>query len=162
MNSDCVTASTIVTLDPNLAFEVFTEEIDLWWRRGPRFRWIVEGNGRLRFEGGPGGRLVEIRDEASGEEFEVGRILTWSPGERLVFDFRLRAFQDEERTEVEIRFEAVEAGTRVTIEHRGWDSISADHAARHGLVGPAFRSMLGLWWGDQLVSLRSDCRGRTS
>ena len=89
------------------------------------------------------------------ESFEVGRILTWKPAEQLIFELRARAFEDDECTEVEVRFEAVDRGTRVTIEHRGWDSIPADHAARHGFVGPAFNSMMGLFWGDLLVSLRS-------
>jgi hypothetical protein len=31
-------------------------------------------------------------------------------------------------TEVEIRFEAIDNGTRVTLEHRGWDKVLLDIA----------------------------------
>jgi hypothetical protein len=49
----------------------------------------------------------------------------------------------------------------VVIEHRGWDALPPDHPARHGLEGPAFSAMMGVWWGDQLVSLRSRAGART-
>ena len=55
-------------------------------------------------------------------------------------------------------FVAEGAGTRVTIEHRGWDRVPAGHRARHGLVGPAFAALVGLWWGDLLAALRARAR----
>ncbi|HTY48850.1 MAG TPA: hypothetical protein VMB48_04070, partial [Steroidobacteraceae bacterium] len=53
-----------------------------------------------------------------------------------------------------VTFEPVQAGTRVTVCHRGWAAIRADHPARHGLAGTAFSRMLGLWWGDLMSALR--------
>jgi uncharacterized protein YndB with AHSA1/START domain len=153
-STDSVRATTVVAVEPAVAFAVFTEEIDLWWRRGPRFRWRPDHNGKLRFEGRVGGRLVEVIDDAAGDQFEVGRILTWDPGERLVFEFRALNFEPDQRTEVEVRFEAVPSGTRVSVEHRGWDALPADHAARHGLAGDAFAGMMGVWWADLLVAAR--------
>ena len=58
-------------------------------------------------------------------------------------------------TEVEVRFAAEGAGTRVTIEHRGWDQVPAEQRTRRGLIGPAFAAMVGLWWADLLVPLRT-------
>jgi uncharacterized protein YndB with AHSA1/START domain len=153
-STDSVRATTVVAVEPEVAFTVFTDEIDLWWRRGPRFRWRPERPGTLRFEGEAGGRLVEVTDDATGEGFEVGRILAWKPGERLVFEFRALSFEPGQCTEVEVRFEAVSSGTRVSVEHRGWDSLPADHPARHGLSGPAFADMMGAWWADLLVAAR--------
>jgi hypothetical protein len=147
-----ITASTVVAVDPETAFEVFTGEIDAWWGRGPRFRWKPHRGGTLRFEPGVGGRLVEVYDEAAGDLFEVGRVLVWENPSRLVFEFRARNFEPDQVTEVEVSFERVEQGTRVTVEHRGWDALPPDHPARHGLEGPAFTSMMGLWWGDLLVA----------
>jgi hypothetical protein len=44
----------------------------------------------------------------------------------------------------------------VTLEHRGWDRVPLAHASRHGYgAGDAFTSMIGLWWGDLLTSLRA-------
>jgi hypothetical protein len=160
VTTDCISATTIVALEPEVAFEVFTEEIDKWWRRGPRFRWLVEGEGTLRFEGGEGGRLLEDPGDAAREAFVVGRIISWKPAERVVFEMRARAFEPDQSTEVEISFEPVERGTRVRVEHRGWDSIPADHAARHDLDDTAFGAMMGTWWGDLLVALRARAAGR--
>jgi hypothetical protein len=55
---------------------------------------------------------------------------------------------------VEIRFEATESGTRVTLEHRGWDALRGDHPVRHGLEGPAFTAMIGMHWGDLVTGFR--------
>ena len=153
-STDNVTVTTILAVDPGDAFRFFTEEVDLWWRQGPRYRPAVKGEGTLRFEPRVGGRLLEVYDEKKGDAFEIGRVLVWEPGERLVFDWRARNFEPGEKTVVEVRFEREGAGCRVTLEHRGWDSIPAEHAVRHGWTGEAFSSMIGLRWADLLVSLR--------
>jgi uncharacterized protein YndB with AHSA1/START domain len=145
--------TAFVRLDPDEAFDVFTNEIDSWWRRGPRYR-FVGGEGTLRFEGGANGRLVETTP-GSNEEFEIGRVLAWERGGRLAFEWRARAFAPGEVTEVEIRFERVEGGTSVVLEHRGWEAIAAAHPVRHGLVAPAFTDMIGLWWAEVLTSYRA-------
>src|SRR5690606_39228748 len=59
---ELVRVTTIVPVDPALAFALFTDEVDAWWRRGPRYRF---GDGALRFEPPPRGRLVEVYDEAA-------------------------------------------------------------------------------------------------
>jgi uncharacterized protein YndB with AHSA1/START domain len=154
-NDDCVTVTTRVALDPATAFAVFTEEVDAWWRHGPRFR---PGHGRkgvMRFEPGVGGRLLEIYDESRDDAFELGRVTVWEPGALLVFDFRARNFAPGQITQVEIRFEPEAGGTRITLEHRGWAGIPADHPARHGLEGAAFTAMMGLFWADLLVAARA-------
>ncbi|HJS74162.1 MAG TPA: SRPBCC domain-containing protein [Vicinamibacteria bacterium] len=151
--SDSVTVTTLVAVDPDTAFRIFTDEVDLWWRRGPRYRPEVSAEGTMRFEPGVGGRLLEVYE--TGNVFELGRIHAWEPGARLLFDWRARNFEPGETTVVEVRFEESGKGTRVTLEHRGWDSIPADHPARHGWTGEAFTSMIGLRWADQLVSLRA-------
>jgi uncharacterized protein YndB with AHSA1/START domain len=147
-NSARVTTS--VEVPPEEAFRIFTDEIDAWWRRGPRFR----GGGTasvLAFQTVGGERhLVEIGDE----RFLIGRVLAWEPGARLVFEWRGRSFHPEEKTEVEIRFEPTESGTRVILEHRGWEGLRGDHPVRHGLTGPAFTAMIGLHWGDLVTAYR--------
>ena len=154
--TDRVRVTTVVAVDPVTAFEIFTEEVDGWWKRGPRYRFVKSGV--LRFEPGEGGRLVEVIDAAAGKVYEVGEILVWEPAARLVFGWRGHHFEADQRTEVEVCFEASGDGTRVTVEHRGWDALPAHHRARHGLQGGAFSAMMGLWWGDVLVSLRAFAR----
>ena len=151
-DADSVRVTSRVEVDPANAFRVFTEEVDAWWRDGPRFRWHPERGGELRFESGPGGRFVERY--ANGESFEVGRILVWDPPHRLVFGFRARSFAPGQSTEVEVRFEARGGATEVTVLHRGWAAFGADHPVRHGMDAPAFRNMMGVWWADLLTAAR--------
>jgi len=147
--TDSIVVTTVVDADALTTFEVFTEDVNDWWRQGPRFR---GAGGTLRFDPGEGGRLVQL--DGDGAEFEFGRITVWKPGERLVVGWRNRDFAAGETTEVEVRFEAVGPATRVTLIHRGWDALPADHPSRHGLVGSAFGAMQGVWWADQILALR--------
>jgi len=147
--TDSVVVTTVVAADASTTFALFTEDVNLWWKQGPRFR---GAGGTLRFEPGEGGRLIQ--QDLDGSEFEFGRISVWKPGDRLVFGWRNRNFAEGEVTEVEVQFEAVGASTRVTVIHRGWDALRPDHPSRHGLEGSAFSAMMGVWWGDQALSLR--------
>lgn len=102
-----------VGVDPGTAFKVFTEEMDLWWMRGPINFWsdaarVVE----VRCEPGVGGRIIEVLDDpASGEVFERARITLWEPSARLGWASEL------DDVETEVRFAPIDGGTRVTVEH---------------------------------------------
>ena len=110
------------------------------------------------FEPRVGGRFLEIYDE-SGATLEVGRMLVWEPAERILWQSREDGRPADQQTEVEVRFEPVEQGTRVTVEHRGWDRVPREDPARHGLDGSAFANMLGTWWADLLVAHRAHAEG---
>lgn len=153
--AEIVTVTTVVAVDPATAFSVFTEEIAEWWKPKVGHLFRKDRTGAMKFEPGPGGRLLEVYADAPNEPFEIGRILTWAPGEHLVFEWRQDGFAPHEVTEVDVRFEAVKSGTRVTLEHRGWDALTLDHPARHGYHGEAFTSMIGLRWADLLTALRA-------
>lgn len=149
-----VRALTTVPLLPDEAFVLFTDQVDRWWRHGPRFRAAIDGReGVMRFEPGEGGRLLEVYQDA--EAFELGRILVWEPGKRLLFQMGGRDFAPDEWTEVEVRFEPTEKGTRVSVEHYGFDELGTDHGVWHGQGREALVGSMGLWWGDLLVALRS-------
>ena len=151
---DRARVTVFVAVDPDRAFSVFTRETDLWWGRGPRFRFGGARRGTLTFEPGAGGRLFEAFSSAPADVFEVGRVLVWEPGARLLFEWRLSNFDPGERTEVEIVFEPKEGGTQVTLEHRGWSTLRPDHPARHGLDGPAHVARIGLWWAELMRAMR--------
>jgi uncharacterized protein YndB with AHSA1/START domain len=152
---DRARVTVFVAVTPEAAFDVFTREIDLWWRQGPRYRIAGRSVGLLNFEPGVGGRLLESFETPAGSRaFELGRVTAWEPPTRLEFEWRAVNFKPGEKTVVEVRFVATGRGTLVTVEHRGWSALPADHPARHGLVGPAFSRMIGMWWGDLLTSLR--------
>lgn len=150
-----MTSAVIVSLRVNAsqgrAFEVFTTEIAKWWRPNALFQLTPRGDGMLRFEGGEGGRVITTLP--NGQEFEVGRITAWVVGERLAFTWRVAAFAAEQCTEVDVRFEAVGAQTRVTVEHRGWDAIPQDHAARHTFPLATFQMRLAERWRVALSAM---------
>ena len=73
---DRVSVSVTVEADPATAFALFTEETDLWWRRGPKYRIAGRNPGVLKFEPGVGGRLTESFDT---KEFTTGTITVWNP-----------------------------------------------------------------------------------
>ncbi len=155
MSGESARVTVTVAVAPAEAFEVFTAEVDRWWRRGPRYRVAGAREGAMRFEGGVGGRLVEEVALAGGAKtFEIARVTAWEPPSRLLLAWRNVNFAPGEVTEVEVTFEAVAGGTRVVVTHRGWGAIRAGHPARHGLAGAPFSRMIGLWWGDLLSALR--------
>jgi uncharacterized protein YndB with AHSA1/START domain len=152
---DQARVSVRVDAEPAVAFRVFTEEIDQWWRRGPRYRVAGARRGIIRLEPGEGGRLFESIDEPAGARVvESGRVLEWSPPRRLVFEWRASNFAPAEKTEVEVAFEPSGSGTLVTVTHRAWSRIRPDHPARHGLGTVEFIAMIGRWWSDLATSLR--------
>jgi uncharacterized protein YndB with AHSA1/START domain len=150
-----VRVTTVVAVDPATAFSIFTRDIGAWWK--PRGQQLFrEGRiGTMRFEPGPNGRLLEVYDDGPEEFFEIGRILEWIPGAKLAFEWRQAGFGAREITRVDIQFEALEGGTRITLEHRGWESLPRRSPCRHGLSGSAFTAMIGARWGDQLTFLRA-------
>jgi len=159
--ADRVVVTITVDVPPAVAFEVFTQETDLWWRRGPRFRIAGRSPGVLAFEPRLGGRLFEQYESAAGPRaHEIGTVLAWEPPTRLVFGWRAANFAPAEHTEVEVRFEPTRRGTRVTVEHRGWAAIRPDHPARHGQVPAAFLAGLGTWWADLMTALGRFARER--
>jgi uncharacterized glyoxalase superfamily protein PhnB len=112
-DAQTVSSEVEVAVDPATAFSAFTEEIDLWWVRGPINFWsdgarVVE----VRCEPGVGGRIMEVLDDpAAGAVLERARITGWEPGVRLAWSSSL------DDVETEVRFVPVAAGTRVTVEH---------------------------------------------
>jgi len=157
-----MTAAVIVSIrvgaTPLQAFEAFTAEIGEWWRPNPLFALTPRGDGQLRFEPGEGGRLVATL--ANGKEFEVGRVILWKPGERLVLTWRHATFAPGQSTRLDVRFEAVGDQTRVTVEHRGWDAIPKDHIARHGFELMLFQRRQAEHWRGLLASFDAQLRRR--
>jgi uncharacterized protein YndB with AHSA1/START domain len=141
-----------IPVDPRRAFEAFTDEISSWWRPDPLFPLTAHGDGELAFEPGAGGRLVTHL--ANGETFEIGRISAWEPGKRLVFGWRHASFAPGQATEVEVLFVPVGDETRVSIEHRAWDTIPRRHVARHGFPERITLERVADWWRGSLAALR--------
>ena len=136
-----VRLSISVAVDPQTAFEVFTEDIDAWYQRGPHNFANPERTVAIRFEPGVGGRLIEVDDASTGDGLSVGEIVVWEPGTRLMF-------VDARKTEIDVRFEPDgDASTRVTLEHRGLERLLPDDAVQHAKFGG---QLLLKWYGAHL------------
>lgn len=153
--SSRVLVSLRVPCAPHEAFALFTQEIGAWWADSGLFRFTPRSPGKLAFEppdaDGAGGRLVERL--ANGKVFEIGPVRAWAPGERLVVGWRHASFGPDHATEVEVTFEPVGCETRVSVEHRGWDTVPQAHVARHGFPLQLTNQRQGEQWRAGLERL---------
>ena len=157
MSGDRVSASVFVDAPPDIAFEVFAEQIDIWWRHGLKFRDGVRGLSVLHLEGKLGGRLFETISAPGSSDthvVETGVITEWNPPRALRVIWRGGNFAPHELTTVSVTFEPLRGGTQVTLEHAGFATLPPDHPVRHGQSVPRFIAGMGLWWSDQMTSLR--------
>jgi uncharacterized protein YndB with AHSA1/START domain len=163
VSGDRARVSVSVAVPPSRAFHIFTADIDQWWQRGMKSRQSASSSSLLHIAPRVGGRLFEsFESEGTQHIIEVGRVRVWEPPRHLAFSWRNANFAPHEQTEVEIQFEPTASGTLVTVTHRGLSALRADHPARHGLQGAEFCRMIGLWWGEQMSSLRLLCAAQSS
>ncbi len=116
-----------VRCDPATAFRVFTAEMDTWWpldihSRAQGREGVVKAE-RIVVEEHAGGRVYEVMSD--GVEADWGTILVWEPPERLVIAWQPNGGSPNP-TELELRFVADGEGTRVDLEHRGWERLGPD------------------------------------
>lgn len=119
-----------VSQPPADAFAIFTGAIGAWWPL-PTHSAFGERSGGLAFRDG---RLVEVA--VDGAEAVWGEVLAWEPPHRLVITWHPGRGADES-SQVEVAFEPDGEGTRVVVEHRGWEAFGKDAMARRrGYAGP--------------------------
>ena len=98
-----------------ISFRAFCEEIGQWWPKGPSF-----GGKDLKdmiIEGRVGGRIREIY--ADNSEYEIGRVTSYQPPAVVAFTWRAPSW--DKTTQVEVRFNPERNGTRIELEHSGWE-----------------------------------------
>jgi uncharacterized glyoxalase superfamily protein PhnB/uncharacterized protein YndB with AHSA1/START domain len=106
MTDRSASAEVEVSADPERTFSAFTDEIDSWWVRGAINFFDAARAVEMRIEPGEGGRVLEVYEN---DALELGRITVWEPGSRLAY----RSSVDD--SEIDVRFEPVEGGTRVRV-----------------------------------------------
>lgn len=153
---DGVRVAVFVDAPPAIAFEVFTAQIDLWWRRGLKFRASGAAADVLHLEPRLGGRLFETVAADGGEPhvIQTGEVTEWAPPHALAIAWRGTNYAPDERTTIRVRFEPRGAGTQVTLEHTGFAALRPDHPVRHGEAVAVFVRRTAMWWSEQLTSLR--------
>ena len=103
------------------AFRLFTEGIGKWWPLKEGFSMDSSRAADIFLEGHVGGRFFERLTD--GEEIEIGRVTAYAPPDRITFTFKMPSWEGP--TEVEVRFSEDAGGTRVDLEHRGWERAGA-------------------------------------
>ncbi|MCI0451412.1 MAG: SRPBCC domain-containing protein [Candidatus Latescibacteria bacterium] len=113
--------SITVKRAPAEAFEIFTSRYGAWW---PYQKFSVHraDTRECVFEARLGGEIYEVAK--SGERVVWGRVVVWEPPHRFVMSW-YPGRGPETGQEVEVRFVAVEEGTRVELEHRDWEKLGA-------------------------------------
>jgi uncharacterized protein YndB with AHSA1/START domain len=157
---DRVSVSVFVDAPPAVAFEVFTAQIDQWWRHGLKFRAGGCGRSVLHLEPRLGGRLFEAIEpaqpaaSAAPHVVQTGTVTAWDPPHALEIEWRAVNFAPHEKTTVSVRFAALREGTTVTLVHSGFATLPPDHPVRHAQPPDVFVRRMALWWSDQMASLR--------
>ena len=117
-----VRRSVFVKAPPERAFEVFTGGFASWWPRSHSTLAVDQEAAYIEPE--VGGRWYE-RGEG-GEECDWGRVLAYEPPHRLLLSWHLdQEFEPDPDPstagEVEVTFTREGDGTRVELEHRGFE-----------------------------------------
>lgn len=127
-----VRKSVTVRRSPAEAFEIFTARLGSWWPLAEYSIYQAEA-AACGIEPRVGGKVYEVAK--SGERSEWGTILTWDPPRGFSMTWH-PGREPETAQEVELRFLAVPGGTRVDLEHRGWQKLGAEaNEAREGYDG---------------------------
>jgi uncharacterized protein YndB with AHSA1/START domain len=109
-----------VACPPEDAFAVWTERFSLWW---PADHTVTGDPELVALEPRLGGRIYERGPD--GTEHDWGEVTVWEPPGRLGYLWHLLRDRSD-ATDVEITFRGHATGTRVEIEHRGWERLGAD------------------------------------
>ena len=101
----------IMPMGPGPAFDRFTS-FDWWHDYG------LAADGHVSIDDG------EVVFHNPDSEFSIGRVLIWEPAARYAQTFTLAQDADHPTT-LTATFESVAEGTRVRVEHGGWDAGNA-------------------------------------
>ena len=108
----------------------------------------------MQFEAGVHGRVME-------GSMEVGRVVCWQPQEQIVLEWHGADWHPAEVATVELRFEPIEGGTRVTLDHPEWSSLLGDQGDELAgwfaseVAAPLLRAMAPRRLGDWITDRRA-------
>jgi uncharacterized protein YndB with AHSA1/START domain len=108
-----------VQRSPEISFRVFCENMSQWWPEG-----FGGKDTKLFLEGRVGGRFYEQRSD--GTEYQIGQVTAYQPPSIVAFTWRAPSW--DVHTQVEVRFAAEDEGTRVVLEHSGFEQDTKTRA----------------------------------
>jgi hypothetical protein len=141
---DPVRKSITVGVTRERAFAFYTQRMDAWWPF-PEKCVFKERTRTVTYEPRIGGAVIE--ESVDGERVEWGRILEWNPPT----SFRMTWHPGRDAAtaqDLEVRFIAVPEGTRVEIEHRGWEKLLDGRVQRESYTGG---------WAEVLAAFGDAC-----
>jgi uncharacterized protein YndB with AHSA1/START domain len=118
--------SITVNCPPEISFRAFCHEMSQWWPGG-----FGGKDARPTLEPRVGGRFYERRPD--GTEYEIGRVTAYQPPAMVAFTWRAPSWDVE--TEVSVRFTREGSGTRIELEHSGWEQDAKTRDARKNYDG---------------------------
>ena len=120
------------------AFRVFTADASSWW---PVASHSLYGDTvkEVVFEQREGGEVYELTE--SGEKGHWATVLAWEPPNRVVLAWEVSP--SVIGTEVEVRFLPEDDGTRVELEHRGWEHVAQNAPAKRDDYDVGWAFVLG-------------------
>lgn len=152
MTIAAIVQTVTVAVSPERAFDLFTGRMGDWWM--PSHHIAEKPFVAIDIEPRTGGRWYERDGE--GVECLWGKVLDWDPPRRALLAWQLKgdfSYDPDFVTELEIAFEAVDGGTRVTLTHsdlhkfgavapqvvasmnQGWAALLAGYADFAGTAG---------------------------
>lgn len=139
-------ATVTIRRTPEDAFRVFTREMGTWWPL-QAFSMAEDTEGQVKaetvvFEEHEGGRVYEVMSD--GTEGTWATILAWDPPRRLVLAWKPN-LTDNEPTELEVTFTTDGDGTRVHVEHRGWERLGTLAEEARAGYGENWNGVLALF-----------------
>jgi SAM-dependent methyltransferase len=146
-----IRTSIDVALEPRAAFDSICTELSS----------ALERLG-MRFDTGPGGTVT-------AGTLEIGRVISWTPGERVALEWHPATWDPATTTTLELRVEPHEDGSVITVEIRGWERVVRDPGELAGWFGsevaaPLFQrtgpSAFGDWLTDRLARRPSGASSR--
>jgi len=131
-----------LALAPAAAFDLLVEELASALARSG-----------IRVETRAGGRVLEGTTE-------VGRVISWNPGEGFALEWRGAPWQPNGVTEIRLTLAPANSGATVALEHRGWGGAIGDAPELGGwlageVLAPLVRACAPAAVGDWITDRRA-------
>ena len=124
-----------IPLPPAQAFDVYVQQMDVWWPRQGVFPYSFAPKStrplHIRFEAKPGGRYYE--SFADGSEYVIGSISAWNPAAELAYTWRDPTWDGS--TDIRLRFAPQGDGARVTYTQDGFASAGVAELSPYYQIG---------------------------
>jgi DNA-binding transcriptional ArsR family regulator/uncharacterized protein YndB with AHSA1/START domain len=119
---DPVAKTLDLDVTPDTAFDLFVNKMGQWWPLSTHAV-STEDAAEVHIDCRVGGLIKEVTRD--GVEHAWGTITAYEADERIQFTWHPGS-PEEAATQVDVRFDPTETGTRVTLVHTGWEVRGED------------------------------------